>query len=250
MFILKRQQYSIVRNHSLGCFSQGVLSQKSFGRVGIDKRKISDLFYTPAPLVPLPADQDIVNFANGRSVFLCVSALCVRKGIDILIKAFSKLQTHDWVLVLVGVDKNNGYYQRLCRELGIQHLVFFAGKREVREIASVYTASDVFVLPTRFDGWGAVLNEAASLGLPLISTDMCGGAWHLIEHNVNGYRVRADSVSALLEALEKYVKNRDAIIIHSSKTKEIYFDNFLPQHNVKRLLAGIEKFKGNRIKND
>ena len=66
-------------------------------------------------------------------------------------------------------------------------------------IAQWLRRADVLVLPSLFDGWGAVLNEGASAGKALISTTECGAAWHLIRHGDNGFRVQAGSEKALAQ---------------------------------------------------
>lgn len=56
-----------------------------------------------------------------------------------------------------------------------------------------YCASDIFVLPTREDVWGLVVNEAMAVGLPVITTDNCNAGLELIENEINGYIVPVES---------------------------------------------------------
>ena len=53
-------------------------------------------------------------------------------------------------------------------------------------------ASDLFVLPTREDIWGLVINEAMSFGLPIITTRKCIAGTELITDGENGYLLEAD----------------------------------------------------------
>lgn len=245
MLLLKGKEGLRISRSAIGAFGQGILAQRSFRWMGCPKQKIANLFYVPSALPELVPSEQIKTFANGRRVFLTVAALCKRKGIDVLLKSFAQLGTNDWCLVLCGLDKEDGVYQKLARSLGIQDQVLFLGAYPVDRIAEVYVASDVFILSSRFDGWGAVLNEAASVSLPLIGTDLCGAAWHVIQPDINGYRVKADSVNSLKEAMQSYVDKPALIAAHGEQSKMIFFDEFTPGKNVERLIQGLEEMETN-----
>ncbi len=212
--------------------------------MGVSDRKISDLYYVPAALKPLDPSDAVVRFAHGRKVILSVGALCRRKGIDVLLKAFARLKTDDWCLVLCGLDRSDGAYEKLGRELGLDDRVLFLGAYPSERIAEVYAASDVFVLASRFDGWGAVLNEAASLGLPLIGTDLCGGSWHAIEPGQNGFRVRAGSVHALAGALAHYIEQPARSMMHGEVSRRLFAERFTPEINAGRVVRALEAWEG------
>ncbi|MFT5705894.1 MAG: glycosyltransferase involved in cell wall biosynthesis [Oceanospirillaceae bacterium] len=246
MLLLKRKEGQQISRYALGAFGQGFLAQHAFRMMGVPSRKTANLFYVPAPLPVLEPSSEVKDFAQGRRIFLSVAALCKRKGIDVLLKSFAQLSTDDWCIVLCGLDKAEGVYQRLAQSLGIQAQVLFLGAHPVDRIAEVYVASDVFVLPSRFDGWGAVLNEAASVSLPLIGTDLCGAAWHVIQPNVNGYRVKSDSVSLLKKAMQNYVEKPALIATHGKQSKEIFFGEFTPKKNVQRICKTLASWAVNK----
>jgi len=244
--LCKRNEGRRIREHALGAFGQGWLARRAFHTMGISDKTIVDLYYVPAALKPMTPCDHIMEFAAGRKVFLSVGALCKRKGIDILLKSFSRLGTSKWSLVLCGLDKSGGQYQTLAEKLGITDRVLFLGAYPSDRIAEVYSAADVFILSSRFDGWGAVLNEAASLGIPLIATDMCGAAWHLIEDGKNGFRVKGGAVSDLTQNMRVYVKQQQLINGHGRYSKELFFREFTPERNAERLVQGISEFTGGR----
>jgi glycosyltransferase involved in cell wall biosynthesis len=68
------------------------------------------------------------------------------------------------------------------------------------ETPKLYASADVFVLPSRSEQWGMVLNEAAAAGLPLIATDAAGAAYELVDDDL---RVPAGDVDALRTALRR-----------------------------------------------
>ena len=65
------------------------------------------------------------------------------------------------------------------------------------ETTKYYQAADIFVLPTRYDVWGLVINEALANGLPVITTQNCIAGKELIKDDKNGYLVSADDEKEL-----------------------------------------------------
>jgi glycosyltransferase involved in cell wall biosynthesis len=100
----------------------------------------------------------------------------------------------------------------------------------------------VLVLPSRFDGWGVVLNEGASMGLALISTGHCGAAYHLIQPGENGIRVNAGSVESLAAAMAAYTRNPELAAKHGRESVRISRE-YSPERNAKRFVAALETWQ-------
>ena len=243
MLMCKRKEGRRIKNHALGAFGQGRLAHRAFRWMGVPERMITDLYYVPAGLPEAEPCAEMCSFSKDRKVFLAVGALCRRKGIDILLKAFAKLGAEDWCLVICGLDRTGGVYQALTNTLGIQDRVLFLGVYPVERISEVYAAADVFVLPSRFDGWGAVLNEAASLGLPLIGTDLCGGSWHVIDEGRTGCRARAASTGSLSRAMQAYVEQPELIQKHGVASLAHFRKTFTPESNAERLTVALRTWR-------
>lgn len=134
---------------------------------------------------------------SGRDgcTFLYAGRLDPEKGLDTLLEAFREVPGE---LVLVGGGSDE---QRLRALAGDR--VRFEGPKNRDELVAYYRDADVFVLPSRSEPWGMVLNEAAAAGLPLVATDESGAAHELIEEGVNGFRVPADEVRVLRDRLRR-----------------------------------------------
>jgi glycosyltransferase involved in cell wall biosynthesis len=132
---------------------------------------------------------------SGREdcVFLYAGRLDPEKGLDTLLVAFRDVPGR---LVLVG----SGSEEERLRRLAFDR-VCFEPPRSRDDLVALYAKADVFVLPSRSEPWGMVLNEAATAGLPLVATEEVGAAYDLIEQGQNGFRVPADDVEALGHAL-------------------------------------------------
>lgn len=125
--------------------------------------------------------------------FLYAGRLDPEKGVDTLLEAFGDVPGR---LVVVGDGADAGPLRAAA-----DGRVRFAGALGRDELVEEYAAADVFVLPSRSEPWGMVLNEAAAAGLPLVATEEAGAAHDLVEPGANGFRVPAGDVAALREAL-------------------------------------------------
>lgn len=243
LFLMTKKSYGkLVNKYALGCFSQGELARQDFIKIGIDNKKIEDLYYTTAALVKVNQIPDILKFFPYKYKFLYVGRLNQRKGIEDLLIAFSGLtQANNWGLVLVGNDETKGYFKQISKKIGIDHKVIFTDGVKSDEVPDFFNSCDVCILPSRFDGWGAVLNEAVSIGLPIIATDQSGAAFHLLEHEENGYRYSAGNSNRLKEAMQHYVSDNKLLDLHAINSYKI-IKNFYPEKNVERFISAIEKW--------
>lgn len=85
--------------------------------------------------------------------------------------------------------------------------VRLVGFKNQLEISKYYAAGDVFVLPSQFDTWGLVVNEAMLFGMPIITTDQVGSGYDLVEENQTGFVYPVGNVSSLVEKLNILVQD-------------------------------------------
>ena len=67
------------------------------------------------------------------------------------------------------------------------------------------------MLPSRYDGWGVVVNQALGAGLPVICSDMVGAGHDLVEEGVNGLKFRAGDTDSLAEKMARLVREPEVI---------------------------------------
>ena len=133
-----------------------------------------------------------------EKMVLAIGQFIHRKGFDVLLKAAQKLEPDTGVYIVGGEATEE--YNRLRQELGVEN-VHFLGFQKKDRLAQFYKAADLFVLPTREDIWGLVINEALAYGLPTITTDRCVAGLELIEDGINGYIVPVEDEMALAEKI-------------------------------------------------
>lgn len=130
---------------------------------------------------------------------LSIGQFIPRKGFDVLLNAAAGLPSCVGIYI-VGSEPSEEYIA-LREQLGLKN-VHFVGFQTKEVLSKYYTASDLFVLPTREDIWGLVINEAMAFGLPVVTTNRCVAGLELVHDGVNGYIVPTDDANALCDAIE------------------------------------------------
>jgi glycosyltransferase involved in cell wall biosynthesis len=133
-----------------------------------------------------------------------------RKHPNDLVTAFHKLQSEgvDAQLVMVGSGALEPVLRAMVKELGLRN-VSFPGFVNQADLPDVYSACDVFVLPSDNEPWGLAVNEAMCAGLPVVVSEEVGCAEDLVETGVNGATFTAGSVDELTAALRPLLTNPD-----------------------------------------
>jgi glycosyltransferase involved in cell wall biosynthesis len=242
-YALKRWYGRLVRQHALGAFAIGRHAALDFRRWGVPQEKIAHLYYSirgHSPREPLPVDRVTSDFVANRTAFVYVGSVNHNKATKILIRAFANAigDRRDAALVIVGDGPDLSACRRLSDALGMQDRILFRGVVPIAQIRSIYASCHVSVLPSRYDGWGVVLNEAASCGLALIATDCVGGADHLLEPGLNGSLISAGSVRSLEGAMRSYMNDRRLSLLQGAHSR-VLFDRFTPEMNVHRFVTSV-----------
>lgn len=111
--------------------------------------------------------------ADGRFRVLFVGQLVHRKRLDLLIDALGRVGSDAVELVVAGAGELEAELrERAFRTLGDR--VRWLGRQSQGSIAAIMASADCLVLPSRFDGWGAVASEALLVGTPVICSAGCG----------------------------------------------------------------------------
>ena len=139
-----------------------------------------------------------------------------------LIEAFARVcRRTPCRLLIVGDGVARSDAEALAQRLGVKDAVLFAGFLNQSDVHEAYVAADLLVLPSRAETWGLVVNEALTLGLPVIVTDKVGCAADLVRDGWNGYVVDADSADELATAMERLVSNSDLRHTFGERGREI-----------------------------
>ena len=136
---------------------------------------------------------------SGHRRFMLAGRLVDDKGIRELLEGYRlyRNSTSDpWSLELIG----NGIFDDLARaEVGVSVSSF----QQPAALAETLRTAGCFILPSKFEPWGVALHEAASVGLPLITSSAVGSADHVLRHGWNGFLLEEVSPSAIARALKQ-----------------------------------------------
>jgi len=160
----------------------------------------------------MSASDRSIEIANDLSLFenkvvLFVGRLSKVKRVDRILMSFEKLVKdaafEKTVLALIGDGPEKVALQRMARELGIQENVLFLEHLSRNELFAWYRLGACLVLPSEFEPWGAVVNEALVAGMPVICSEKAG-ARELIMNDINGSVVDPGNAQVLLSSLKKW----------------------------------------------
>jgi glycosyltransferase involved in cell wall biosynthesis len=140
--------------------------------------------------------------AEGTVALFCAK-LQPWKGPMNLLEAFARANVPNSYLVFVGDGPERSNLERRVTELGFADRVRFLGFLNQSQLPSAYCAADLFALPSLFEPFGLVVNEAMLCGLPVAVSDRVGARFDLVRPNENGYVFPAGDVEALTAILKE-----------------------------------------------
>lgn len=134
-----------------------------------------------------------------KNIILSVGRMIHLKGYDVLLNAFAEVEDDAWGIYIIG-GKATDEFQNIVAAHGLKN-VHFMDFILPQELQNYYRAADLFVLPTRYDPWGLVINEAMAKGLPVITTYACGAGTEMVVQHENGYLYDAEDIAGLSKDL-------------------------------------------------
>ena len=180
----------MVKNDIMRCFQ---VPEEKFAVIynAIDAQR-----FQPATQAERQASRAALQLPAEAKVFIYVGSGFERKGLKASISALAATEAH---LLVVGQDKQQARYLSQARALGCEQRVHFVGVQH--NVIPYYHAADALMLPTLYDPFPNVILEAMACGLPVITSETCGGA-EFIVNGEQGYVCDALDVPALTAAAQ------------------------------------------------
>ncbi|WP_277811594.1 glycosyltransferase family 4 protein [Chromohalobacter canadensis] len=136
---------------------------------------------------------------------LCVATVTPRKGHDVLVEALAALTDLPWTCDCIGgLDRAPAHVEHVQSRIaahGLEERIHLLGERPADALDEAYHGSDIFVLPSHYEGYGMVVSEALAHALPVITTT--GGALAHTLPDDAGIKVSPGDVDALANALHE-----------------------------------------------
>jgi glycosyltransferase involved in cell wall biosynthesis len=161
----------------------------------------------PIAIIPNGVDIPMLPLSEERQspkqikTALFLSRLHPKKGLPLLIEAWSKIRPRDWQLRIAGPDEggHQAVVEKMVNSAGLAQEIVFLGALEGQQKARAFFESDLFILPSHSENFGISVAEALAHGLPVITTQ--GTPWQSLETERCGWWVPV-SIEGLATALK------------------------------------------------
>ena len=226
---LRRLAQQPIRRHAAAVAAIGTRAAALYRRILPPDVPVFNIPYhcdlAPYLAITRPRRSGMQSVSVPEVRFLFSGQLIHRKGVDVLLRAFERVCETGAAASLTIVG--DGPDRHRCRRLigpEWRPRVRFLGFHQPDDLPNVFAESDVFVLPSRYDGWGVVVNEALAAGMPIIATSAVGAGADLIEPGRNGFVVAPGDVDALTAAMKRFVAEPTLVHRLGTRSREIAGD--------------------------
>jgi glycosyltransferase involved in cell wall biosynthesis len=172
-------------------------------------------------------------------VLFCAKLQAWKRPQDVL-QAFAKANVPSAYLVLAGEGPLRESLETEAKSLKILDQVKFLGFVNQSQLPSVYTAADLFVLPSEHEPFGVVVNEAMLCNCAVVVSDQVGARYDLIREGETGFVYPCGDIEALTKILQKMLTDKVQL---SQMGKMAYqqMEHWSPRDRVEAVIQGIEK---------
>jgi glycosyltransferase involved in cell wall biosynthesis len=142
----------------------------------------------------------------GKTVLLFSGQMIARKGVDTLIEAFTRIarMRPDVALLMLGDGPQRSDYENMV-PVELRPSIHFVGHLPQNKLPEHFGAADLFIFPSRHDGWGVVINEACAAALPVITTRQTGAAYDLVEDGRSGFVLEHYDIDGFVDRLLRLI---------------------------------------------
>lgn len=190
----------------------GSLGRAYFRKYGMPDERIFYMPYEPdyellrrISAGEIEAARARFGLAAGRRRFVFSGRLVGVKRADLVIEAFAAVAAErpEWDLLVVGDGPLRDQLERRVPAALRSRVTWTGFLDDQAVVGALYRASDVLVLPSDYEPWALVVNEAVAAGLAVIASDVVGAAAELVRDGVNGAIFPAGDGVALVEAMRR-----------------------------------------------
>jgi glycosyltransferase involved in cell wall biosynthesis len=184
------------------------------------------------------ANKNISSFdLEGKKILLFIGRLSDVKGIDVLLKSYKEIvksQT-DVLLIIIGSGPEEKKLKIIVNRYNLKNKIIFTGRLDGVELYSWYNVGQIFILPSRFEPFGAVVNEALIAGNYVIVSDAVGSKFLLNEDNGlifpnENYNELSKQLKIMIDKIrpiDKIINIKDSLSVHSFDVFTNQFKEFL-----------------------
>jgi len=205
--------------------------------IGVSPEKITvipngiDIAYFNS-ITPDPELRKSLGIDQDDCVITCVANLHINKGHCYLLEAFESLSCHSHEkLLLVGDGDERKNLEQQIKHYQSKENILFLGKRG--DVPKLLKISNLFVLPTLFEGQSNAIMEAMASGIPTITTDIPENRI-LVENNINGLLIPVQNSSSLAKKIQQLMENPEMRETITNNAKQTIQNSFPLEKIVKK----------------
>ena len=173
-----------------------------------------------------------------RIVLFCAKLQSWKRPLDLL-RAFAGANPSDALLVFAGEGPLRPQLEREAATLGIADRVIFLGFVNQSQLPAVYTSADLLVLPSEFEPFAVVVNEASCCGCPVAASDRVGSARDLISPVNPRLVFPCGDVEALAGILQEYLSDREKLA-NAARTARARLETWSPRESVATTVEAVQ----------
>jgi L-malate glycosyltransferase len=214
---------------------------------GISEDAIELIYNTiDLDVAAIPGDSEALKrqFDLPPQAIVCtgIGRLVPQKGFDILIEAFAKIasQVPELYCLIIGEGEDKEKLTGQIRTAGLDSRVRLLGYQDRAKAMSILKSSDIFVMPSRYEGTPIALLEAAALARPILAA-CAGGIPELVTHEQHAYLVPVQDPDALAQGFVKLALERDDAQRLGQSAQQQVRERFNPESQVRETWAAYEK---------
>src|SRR5688572_631704 len=194
----------------------------------------------------IPGDSDSLKqqFDLPPQAIVCtgIGRLVPQKGFDLLIEAFAKIasQIPDVYCLIIGEGDDKEKLTEQIHLAGLEKRIRLLGYQDRSTAMSILKSSDIFVMPSRYEGTPIALLEAAALSRPILAA-CAGGIPELVTHEQHAYLVPTQDPEALAQGFVKLALDREYAQRLGQSAQQRVRERFNPDSQVSETWAAYEK---------
>ncbi len=235
---LKKIWLTLLRNHVTVTNAMSAQIRQEVLALGVPHEKISSI---PNGIV-LPESRPRIKPNSNKLQIIFVGRLVEQKGLDVLLESARILKKAglSFEIRIVGAGPLRPKFEEYCQRFDLCDNMIFIGGLRPEDVSEQLSAADLFVLPSRYEGFPGALLEAIAHGLPAVATRVSGSE-EIIDDNI-GWLIPIDDPHALANALKEAITlDRETLNTMGKKARQKASEQYDIDHIAMRYLKLFEE---------
>ncbi|HEY0792717.1 MAG TPA: glycosyltransferase family 4 protein [Chthoniobacterales bacterium] len=180
--------------------------------------------------------------ATEEVVFLFCGQMIARKGVDVLLQAFDRL-VREGVRVRLRLAGRRADLEQMLDGVSTESRarIDYEGFIDPKRLPELFEQAHAFILPSRYDGWGVVINQALGAGLPIICSDAVGAGLDLVQPGVNGLIFPVGESAALAAAMGCLAREPARLASYGAASRQLAA-GWTPDRGAEKWAAVLSEF--------